>query len=641
MLPPLTEVVRKTGGGFLLVAVSIFFLHSVPAAAQIVPVSLGGAVSYDGWQDIIADNFTGYGLFPGGSAWPSPIGSNAGGSGDAQLQRLAGGGGGGPFPATESLYFGSNRQIPNELGGTLRIADETPVPSVRTVTLQIQIGQADGYDFQSPNGLPVLKSNGQSASLASRTPVLIGRIDYGTFPNPQTGADEPLYLNTWGFQWDVSALGTITSIQIDFSAVTHAQIYAMRLDQSSTAYTSSVFTASSDTRIIGLSGSMAFGQVIAGSTATRTLTIANTGNAPLNVSGITYPSGLSGNWNSGAIAAGSSQNVTVTFSPTAAMTLTGNIAIASDATSGTNTIAVSGSAVSASRIIGLSGDMSFGNATVNTTSTRTLTISNTGNSVLNVTDISYSSSAFTGNWAGGTISPNSSRAVTVSFTPTAATSYSGTITVNSDRTSGANTISASGTGIAVPTRIISMPATLDFGASPVGGTRMLNLSISNTGNSPLNVTSISYPSGLSGETNGSSIPSGGSRNITVAFQPDAVGSFGGSINVLSDSTAGSGAVTIFGTGIAPSIRTHLSGSSGTPAFNGSVTTVTHNFQSTPATWLNIEYTDNLTDTNSWTPHSAPVYSGGGEFPVTFTKPGDHRTNWQRGMFFRLSYPTKP
>ena len=466
---------------------------------------------------------------------------------------------------------------------------------------------------------------------------MIGSIDYGTFPNPQTGEDEPLYLNTWGFQWDVSNLGPINSIQIDFSAVTHAQIYAMRLDQSSTNYTSSLFNANSDTRVIGLSGNMAFGQIIVGSTVMRTLTISNTGNSPLNVTGITYPSGLSGNWSGGAIAAGASQNITVTFSPTSATTLSGNITIASDATSGTNTIAVSGSSVSATRIIGLSGDMVFGNVTANSSSLRTLIISNTGNTALNVTSINYPS-GFSGNWSGGSIAAGASRNVTITFLPVLAQPYSGTITVNSDRTSGANTTFASGTGIAVPTRIISMPASLQFGTSPVGSTRTLTLTINNNGNSPLNITGISYPPGLSGETSGSIIPSGGNRNITVTFTPDAVGVFSGQIHVLSDSTVGSGVVAVSGTGVAPSIITHLSG---TPQFNGSVTSVTHNFRSTPATWLNIDFTDNIANTNSWTPHSASVYSQGGEFPVTFTKPGDHRSNWQRGMFFRLSYPTKP
>ncbi len=622
----------------LLAGVVLFALLSM-AKGQIVNPVLAGTTSYDGWSNFSRYTYSGLVPFPGTSDWPRPLDSSAAGSGDAEITRLAIADDrtGGPYPAEDSLYFFSGSQVPNALGGTLRVADPSPLAGVKTVVLQIQIGEADGYDFVSPGGVPVLKVNGGAVGVASLTPVTIDRYLNGTFESPETGLDEPVYVNTWGFQWDVSGLGPINSIQIDFSAVTHAQIYAMRLDQSSATYTSSVFDADTDTRVIGLSGNMAFGQVIAGSTVTRALTIANTGNAPLNVSGITFPTGLSGNWSSGAIAAGSSQNVTVTFSPTAATTLSGNIVVASDATGGTNTIAVSGSGVSATRIIGVSGDMSFGNVAVNTTSIRTLTIANAGNSALNIASINYPS-GFSGNWSGGSIAAGTSRNVTVTFSPVLAQPYSGTITVNSDRTSGANTISASGTGTAAATRIISMPVSLDFGSSPVGGTVMLTLTIHNTGNSPLNITGISYPPGFSGETAGIGIASGGRRDITVSFVPEAAGDFSSSINVSSDSTAGSNVVAVAGKAVAPSIRAHLRGLRN---IYGSITAVTHAFVSTPATWLNIEFTDNLAETNSWTPHSAPVYSASGEFSVTFTKPGDHRASWERGLFFRLSYPTKP
>lgn len=59
---------------------------------------------------------------------------------------------------------------------------------------------------------------------------------------------------------------------------------------------------------------------------------------------------------------------------------------------------------------------------------------------------------FSGNWSGGTIAAASSQPVTVTFAPTAAISYGGTVTVNADQSSGLNTIAASGTGTVAPTR---------------------------------------------------------------------------------------------------------------------------------------------------------------------------------------------
>ncbi len=101
------------------------------------------------------------------------------------------------------------------------------------------------------------------------------------------------------------------------------------------------WTENETTRIIRLTGDLAFGDVEVGSTAQRTLTIYNDGNSTLGVSGISYPSRFSGSW-SGIISAGGSRNVTVTFAPTAATSCGGTITVSSDKTGGTNTRSCSG-----------------------------------------------------------------------------------------------------------------------------------------------------------------------------------------------------------------------------------------------------------------------------------------------------------
>jgi hypothetical protein len=105
-------------------------------------------------------------------------------------------------------------------------------------------------------------------------------------------------------------------------------------------------TAAAATRIIGLSGNLAFGGVLVGSSANAVLTIANTGNSALTVSGIVVSSALVGvssaSWTSGTIAAGASQQVIVQFAPTANVSYSGTLTVMSDATGGTNTISMSG-----------------------------------------------------------------------------------------------------------------------------------------------------------------------------------------------------------------------------------------------------------------------------------------------------------
>lgn len=418
-----------------LLAVAVSAIGVLTTHAQVVNLNLAGTTSYDGWNNLSRVTYTGFPSFPGRSSWPGPIDSRAPGSGDAEMTRLAiaADGTGGGYPAEESLYFFSSGQVPNALGGTLRIEDTTPVAGVKTVALQIQIGGADGYDFVEPHGIPVLRINGLPTNYASMQAVLLAQYQNGTFLSPETEQEEPVFVTTWGFQWEVSTFGPITSIQIDFSVVTHAQIYAMRLDQSSQTYSTSVFTngGTTETREIVLGGSLDFGKVVVGSSATRTLTIANQGNTPLNITGVTHPSpAFSGDW-SGTLPAGGSQDITVTFSPAAASTTSGTTTVSSDATSGVNEVNVSGS-----------------------------------------------------------------------------------------------------------------------GTPPV----------------------------------------------------------------LRQDTPG------------------------TPQFDGNVTIATHRFHSTPDTLLLIEYTDTISDSNSWVRHPGEVPSGTGQFDVTFSAPGDHRESWSRGMFFRLIYP---
>ena len=96
-------------------------------------------------------------------------------------------------------------------------------------------------------------------------------------------------------------------------------------------------------KIIGLSGDMAFGLVVNGSTSKGPLTITNIGNTKLTVTGIVYPTGFSGDWTKGTIEAGGFQTVVVTFAPTSStVAYSGMIAVNSDATSGTYTIYASG-----------------------------------------------------------------------------------------------------------------------------------------------------------------------------------------------------------------------------------------------------------------------------------------------------------
>jgi hypothetical protein len=108
-----------------------------------------------------------------------------------------------------------------------------------------------------------------------------------------------------------------------------------------TTATTTVAITVTPTRVLTVTGDLAFGSVAVGATATRTLTLGNTGSGPLTVTGLAYPAGFSGAW-SGTIPAGGTQAVPVTFAPTAATAYGGTVTVDSDRTSGANTLPVSG-----------------------------------------------------------------------------------------------------------------------------------------------------------------------------------------------------------------------------------------------------------------------------------------------------------
>jgi alpha-tubulin suppressor-like RCC1 family protein/inosine-uridine nucleoside N-ribohydrolase len=113
--------------------------------------------------------------------------------------------------------------------------------------------------------------------------------------------------------------------------------------------------------------------------------------------------------------------------------------------------------------------------------------------------------------------------------------------------SGGATNSVVGT-YTVQTRIIGVSGNLSFGSVPVGTSAQRVLMISNNGNSGLHVTSINCPSGFSSAWNGT-IAAGSSAHVIVTFAPQADTTYGGSITVDSDATAGSASRSVSGTGI--------------------------------------------------------------------------------------------
>jgi hypothetical protein len=104
------------------------------------------------------------------------------------------------------------------------------------------------------------------------------------------------------------------------------------------------------TRIISLSGDLSFGVVNVGQSANATLTITNTGNSSLTITGMTVPAGSGSvyfaSWTSGTISPGGSQQVNIRFTPLATASYSGLLTVNGDQTGGSGIISISGTGLS-------------------------------------------------------------------------------------------------------------------------------------------------------------------------------------------------------------------------------------------------------------------------------------------------------
>ena len=249
--------------------------------------------------------------------------------------------------------------------------------------------------------------------------------------------------------------------------------------------------------------SLSFGNVTVNSTATEAISLKSTGTGPVTLSGVSVSgSGFS----TAAITVplkldpGQALNLQITFTPTVAGAAMGSLVVTSDSSSNaTATVSLSGTGVSVSNpVLTISAtSLDFGSIVIESSATQVLTLTSTGNAPVTVSKASMTGSGFTisGLTFPVTLNPTIAVKLTVVFTPVAAGTSTGQLTITSNSTSGSTAlVSLSGTATAAQHSVdLSWSAPLN---SPVGvsGYRVYRAD-SNGSFAPLNtsiVTQTSY-----------------------------------------------------------------------------------------------------------------------------------------------------
>jgi hypothetical protein len=320
-----------------------------------------------------------------------------------------------------------------------------------------------------------------------------------------------------------------------------------------------------------------FGQVASGQTATRTLTITNSGSKPVTLRRVTseWPF-LSTTTCGDMLAPASICTVTLAYSPInqAATgsspapfnTDAGSLVLESDATSSPDFIDLTGTvtpltvAVPSNTAPLVAYTVSQGSLTFTSTSggnaspPQTVTLTNTGTTTIHITRLSTTPD-FTVTGSCPSLVPGASCPITVSFTPQASSSQTtstvvSALEITSDSSTSLDFITVFGTATS-PTLVLS-PVALDFGQVLVGGSATLPLKVKNGSPTAATFSSITATGDytVTGDcpTAGTQLASSASCTLQIFFKPAQTGTRTGTLSISTSLTSLPLVANLTGTG---------------------------------------------------------------------------------------------
>lgn len=310
--------------------------------------------------------------------------------------------------------------------------------------------------------------------------------------------------------------------------------------------------------------SLNFGNVAVNSVQMQTVTLTSTGTTAVTIN-LAAVSGtgftlLDGNY---PVTLNPTQTLTlhVQFDPTTSGAAIGQLSISSDSASGSTTVVgLSGSGIATDPPVNPQltvnpASLSFGSVTVNTATTRSLTLTSTGTSpvIVNSTSITGAGFSIVAQSIPVTLDPSQSVTLQIQFDPTATGSVNGQVTISSNSiTGGIASVALSGIGAAASPQLTISSGSLSFGNVTVSSATRQSLTLTSTGASPVTVNSVAI-TGDGFSVIGGSFPitlnPSQSMSLQVQFSPAATGAVGGQMTISSNSTNGSTAfIALSGTG---------------------------------------------------------------------------------------------
>jgi len=311
--------------------------------------------------------------------------------------------------------------------------------------------------------------------------------------------------------------------------------------------------------------SLSFGSQLFGTaSASQSVTLTNTGTAPLAISSISVTGANASSFvfsNTCGTSVAVAANCTIhgTLTPAATGALTATVTIVDDASNSPQSIALTGSGFIPAPTLSATS-LSFGSLAVGATSnSQSVTITNTSTapiaiSSFTVTGPGASSFVFASS-CGTSLAGGANCTIHGHFAPTAQGPVTATATITDDANGSPQTIALSGTGlVSAPT----LSATsLTFGNQLLGTpSASQSVTLTNTGTAPLAISSIAVSgAGASSfavtNTCGTSVAVGGNCTIKAIFTPGVVGALAATVKIIDDASSSPQTITLGGTGYVP------------------------------------------------------------------------------------------
>ena len=207
--------------------------------------------------------------------------------------------------------------------------------------------------------------------------------------------------------------------------------------------------------------------------------------------------------------------------------------------------------------LSLSGStVAFGNVTVGTSKTLTATATNNGTAAVTVSSAVSSASQFslTQPALPLTVAVGQNVTLSMTFTPSAAGSVTGNLTISSDASDSPVTVSLSGNGVTGgPGTLAPTQSSLSFGSVQVGNNQSLPETVTNTGGSSATISQDTITGtgfSVSGLTPPVTLSSGQSVTFNIIFTPASAGSASGNLAIASNASNPTLNIPLSGTGTA-------------------------------------------------------------------------------------------